>query len=39
VGAGVGLSLLRGAIRFDLSRQLSPDNSGIRFDIVVGAPR
>jgi hypothetical protein len=39
VGAGIGLSLLRGALRFDLSRQLSPDNSGIRFDIVVGGVR
>ena len=39
VGAGVGLSLLRGALRFDLSRQLSPDNARLRFDIVVGGVR
>jgi hypothetical protein len=39
VGAGIGLSLLRGAMRFDLSRQLSPDNARLRFDIVVGGVR
>jgi hypothetical protein len=39
VGAGVGLSLLRGALRFDLSRRLSPDVARLRFDVVFGAVR
>ncbi|HEX5386715.1 MAG TPA: hypothetical protein VFW66_08460 [Gemmatimonadales bacterium] len=39
VGAGIGLSLLRGALRFDLSRRLSPDVATLRFDIVVGGVR
>ena len=39
VGAGVGVSLLRGALRFDLSRRLSPDVARLRFDVVVGAVR
>ena len=39
VGAGVGLSLLRGALRFDLSRRLSPDIARLRFDIVFAGVR
>jgi hemolysin activation/secretion protein len=39
VGAGVGVSLLRGALRFDLSRRLSPDIARLRFDVVIGAVR
>ncbi|HEX5634118.1 MAG TPA: hypothetical protein VFX50_12855, partial [Gemmatimonadales bacterium] len=44
IGAGVGLSiyssLLRtGLIRFDLSRQMVPDDAGLRFDIIVQAFR
>jgi Haemolysin secretion/activation protein ShlB/FhaC/HecB len=39
VGAGVGVSLLRGALRFDLSRRLSPDIARLRFDVVFGAVR
>lgn len=40
VGAGVGLSLFHGALRFDLSHPITPDHGGkLRFDIVVQAPR
>jgi hypothetical protein len=39
VGAGVGLSFFGGLVRFDLSRPLTPDDSTIRFDIVVQSPR
>jgi hypothetical protein len=39
VGAGAGLSFFRGAIRFDVSRRLSPDGARLRFDLVVGAVR
>ncbi len=40
VGGGVGLSLFRGLIRFDLSRPISPDQSGkVRFDLVIQAVR
>ena len=40
VGGGVGLSLFRGLIRFDLSRSISPEGSGkVRFDLVVQATR
>jgi hypothetical protein len=39
VGAGVGLSLLRGALRFDLSRPLSPSDSKLRFDIIIAGVR
>lgn len=36
VGAGVGLSLFRGLLRFDLSHPVSPDHGGkVRFDLVV----
>jgi hypothetical protein len=39
-GAGVGLSMYGGALRFDLSHSLTPDTGGkVRFDIVVQAPR
>jgi hypothetical protein len=39
-GAGVGLSLFNGALRFDLSRRLTPDTGGkLRFDIVVQGVR
>jgi outer membrane translocation and assembly module TamA len=40
VGAGVGLSLFHGVLRFDLSHPVSPDIGGkVRFDIVVEAAR
>jgi hypothetical protein len=40
VGAGVGLSLFRGVLRFDLSHPVSPDMGGkVRFDIVMEAVR
>jgi len=39
-GAGLGLSLFSGVLRFDLSRPVSPDIGGkVRFDIVVEAVR
>jgi len=39
-GAGAGVSLFGGALRFDLSYPLTPDIGGkVRFDIVVQAPR
>jgi len=39
VGAGAGVSLLHGIIRFDVSRRLSPDAPRLRFDITIGALR
>ena len=40
VGAGVGLSIFRGLLRFDLSRPISSDRAGkIRFDLLVQSPR
>ncbi len=40
VGGGVGLSLFSGIIRFDLSRPISPDQSGkVRFDLVIKGVR
>ena len=40
VGGGVGLSLFDGLIRFDLSRPISPDQSGkVRFDLVIQGAR
>ena len=40
VGAGIGLSLFRGVLRFDLSHAVSPDVGGkVRFDIVMRAVR
>lgn len=39
VGAGAGLSILNGMIRFDLSVPLQGPASGLRFDIQFGAPR
>ena len=38
-GAGVGLSLFGGLLRFDLSRAVSPDRARLRFDIVVQGGR
>ncbi len=38
-GAGVGLSVFGGLVRFDLSRAVSPDRAAIRFDIVVQGAR
>jgi hypothetical protein len=36
VGGGVGVSLLRGLVRFDFSHPISPDIGGkVRFDLVV----
>jgi hypothetical protein len=39
VGGGAGLSFFHGALRFDVSRRLSPDVARLRFDLVVGAVR
>ena len=40
VGAGLGVSFFRGALRFDLSHPVTPDIGGkVRFDIVVQAAR
>jgi len=40
VGAGAGLSLLRGLVRLGFSHPLTPDNGGkIRFDLVIQAGR
>jgi hypothetical protein len=40
VGAGAGLSLLKGLLRFDLSRPVSPDMGGkLRFDVVIQGVR
>ncbi|NNG16174.1 MAG: hypothetical protein HKM89_06795 [Gemmatimonadales bacterium] len=39
VGAGVGISALRGLVRLDLSAPLSSGASGLRIDLVFGAPR
>ena len=40
VGAGVGLSLFRGLLRFDLSQPISPDRGGkVRFDLLVQSAR
>ena len=39
-GAGVGLSVFNGLLRFDLSHPITPDVGGkVRFDIVVQAAR
>jgi hemolysin activation/secretion protein len=38
-GAGVGLSVFGGLLRFDLSRAVSPDEARIRFDMVVQGAR
>jgi hypothetical protein len=38
-GAGVGLSVFGGLLRFDLSRAVSPDDATLRFDIVVQGTR
>ncbi|MGH7658172.1 MAG: hypothetical protein ACREL6_08045, partial [Gemmatimonadales bacterium] len=34
VGGGVGVSVLKGLIRFDLSHPLTHDETGLRFDLV-----
>ncbi len=39
VGGGIGVSALRGLARLDLSVPLSPGGSGLRIDLVFGAPR
>jgi hypothetical protein len=40
VGAGAGISLFNGLVRFDLSHPVSPDTGGkVRFDIVLQAVR
>jgi hypothetical protein len=40
VGGGIGISLLSGLIRFDLSHPITPDTGGkVRFDLVVQAAR
>jgi hypothetical protein len=38
-GAGVGVSIFGGLLRFDLSRRLSPGDGTLRFDVTAGAPR
>lgn len=38
-GVGAGLSILGGAIRFDLSQPIGPDAGGVRFDLVFGGAR
>lgn len=38
-GAGVGLSVFGGLLRFDLSRAIAPDRAKVRFDIVVQGAR
>jgi hypothetical protein len=38
-GAGVGLSVFGGLLRFDLSRAVTPDKATVRFDIVVQGAR
>jgi hypothetical protein len=40
VGGGLGISLLSGLVRFDLSHPITPDTGGkVRFDLVVQAAR
>ncbi len=40
VGGGIGLSLLRGLVRFDFSVPMTPDIGGkVRFDLVIGGVR
>jgi hypothetical protein len=39
VGGGVGVSMLRGLVRVDVSRRLSPDVAGLRLDLLIGAVR
>lgn len=39
VGAGIGASILRGLIRFDLSHPITEYHKGLRFDLVFLAPR
>jgi hypothetical protein len=40
VGAGLGLSVFNGVLRFDLSHPISPDtHRKVRFDLLVQAPR
>lgn len=40
VGGGVGLSLFKGILRFDLSSPVSPDRRGkVRFDLVIQGVR
>ncbi len=38
-GAGVGLSVFGGLLRFDLSKSITPDRGRVRFDIVVQGAR
>ena len=38
-GGGVGLSLLGGLIRFDVSHPITPSGGKARFDLVFRAPR
>lgn len=39
VGAGAGVSIANGMVRFDLSVPLQGPDSGLRFDLVFSAPR
>ena len=38
-GAGVGLSVFGGLLRFDLSKSITPDRGRVRFDILVQGVR
>ncbi|HKV76247.1 MAG TPA: hypothetical protein VJN95_17140 [Gemmatimonadales bacterium] len=39
VGAGIGLSLIDGLIRFDFSHPITPSGGGLRFDLVIRGAR
>lgn len=39
VGGGVGVSVLKGLIRLDLSHPITHNETGLRFDLVFAAPR
>lgn len=40
IGVGVGLSLMKGRMRFNLAKGLNPSpEGGGRFDMLFGAPR
>jgi hypothetical protein len=39
MGAGIGFSFLDGLIRFDLSHPITPNEGGLRFDLVIRGAR
>jgi hypothetical protein len=39
VGGGIGLSLMRGLIRADLSHAVAPGGGGVRFDLLFRGSR